>query len=51
MSTRLLLDPLLPDDGSTVSWSNLHGAALGLAIAEASCKHKGLVIVVMEDPR
>ncbi len=34
-TTGRLLDPQLPDKHSTVIWSGLHGAAPGLAIAEA----------------
>lgn len=46
-----LLDPRLPARGQSLHWSNLHGAALGLAIAEACALHDGPLLVVMDDPR
>lgn len=46
-----LLNPPLPGNDGSVGWSNLHGAALGLAIAETSIAHDGLLLVVMDDPR
>ncbi len=46
-----LLNPPLPGDAGSVGWSSLHGAAFGLAIAEACISHEGLLLVVMDDPR
>ena len=46
-----LLNPPLPGNTGSVGWSNLHGAAFGLAVAEACIAHEGLLLVVMDDPR
>jgi len=46
-----LLQPLLPSGNRPVVWSNLHGAALGLAISETIRTYNGLLLVVMENPR
>ena len=46
-----LLNPPLPGDAGSVGWSSLHGAAFGLAVAEACTAHEGLLLVVMDDPR
>ncbi|MBX2869639.1 MAG: transcription-repair coupling factor [Acidiferrobacterales bacterium] len=46
-----LLKPPLPAGKKPILWSNLHGAALGLAIAESAQEHDGLLLVVMENPR
>lgn len=46
-----LLNPILPERGQCISWSNVHGAALGMAIAEAARLYDGILIVVLEDQR
>ncbi len=51
MFPKPLLNPPLPDSQGMISWSNLHGAALGLAIAEAARAHDGPLLVVQDDPR
>ncbi len=51
MSEVLHLNPPVPTDKSVISWTNLHGASLGLAIAEAAQLHNGLILLVMDDPR
>ncbi len=51
MSHRPLLDPPLPSSQSKISWTNLHGASLGLAVAEAAQQHQGLILLVLDDPR
>ena len=48
---RLLLNPPVSGQGRTVSWTNLHGAGFGLAIAEAATLYQGLIFVVLDDPR
>ncbi|MGI9319114.1 MAG: transcription-repair coupling factor, partial [bacterium] len=51
MTSRLLLNPPVTGPTRAVRWSNLHGAGLGLAIAEAARLYQGLVLVVLDDPR
>lgn len=51
MRFRLLLKPPLPSAKTATTWSNLNGAALGLAIAEVTQLYDGLVLVVLNDPR
>ena len=47
----MLLNPPLPTGNTVTTWSNLHGSAFGLAIAEAAQNHDGLILVVLDDPR
>ena len=51
MLTNQILNPIIPDSGKNLSWSNLHGAALGMAIAEAAQKTNSLLVVILEDQR
>lgn len=51
MMSRLLLNPPVSGRSHTISWTNLHGAAFGLAVAEAASLHKGLLLVVLDEPR
>ena len=46
-----LLNPPLPGNDGWIGWSNLHGAAFGLAVAEVCVSHEGLLLVVLDDPR
>ncbi len=46
-----LLNPILPDHGQRISWSNLHGAATGMAITEAARRYNGVLVIVLEDQR
>ncbi len=46
-----LLNPVLPAQGQHISWSNLHGAALGMAIAQAARQFHGIMVIVLEDQR
>ncbi|MEZ5528932.1 MAG: transcription-repair coupling factor [Porticoccaceae bacterium] len=46
----LSLPPLNPP-GDKRLWSGAHGAGAALAIAEASCHHKGLTLVITESAR
>ncbi|WP_423906554.1 transcription-repair coupling factor [Candidatus Spongiihabitans sp.] len=46
-----LLNPILPDHGQRISWSNLHGAATGMAITEAARRYNGILVIVLEDQR
>ena len=46
-----LLKPILPASRQSLSWSNLHGAALGLAVTEAARQYGGMLVIVLEDPR
>ena len=41
MFNQFLLSPIIPDGKENLAWANLHGAALGLAIAEAAQKSDG----------
>jgi len=51
MTSQLLLNPPIPKNKGTISWSNLHGAGLGLAIAEAARLYQGIMLVALDDPR
>ena len=51
MLKNQILNPIIPDRRENLSWSNLHGAALGMAIAEAAQKADSLLVVVLEDQR
>ena len=51
MTSRLLLNPPVFGSKQAISWTNLHGAGFGLAVAEAASLHKGLLLVVLDDPR
>ena len=46
-----LLNPILPDYGQRISWSNLHGAAMGMAVTEAARRYNGILVIVLEDQR
>ena len=46
-----LLHPPLPTNKEQLCWSNLHGSAVGLSIAEACLSFDGLLWVVLDDPR
>ncbi len=44
-----LLNPPLPEKNRNVTWSGLHGSAVGMALAEAANKYNGVLVVVVED--
>lgn len=47
-----LLRPALPQrPGERVAWTQLHGSAFGLAIAESASRHDGPLLVVTRDTR
>ncbi len=48
---KSLLHPVVPEKKKLVHWGNLHGAALGFAIAECSVTYDGLLLVIVDDPR
>jgi transcription-repair coupling factor (superfamily II helicase) len=43
--------PVFPKQRQQISWSNLHGSAMGLAIAEAARQNNELLVIVLEDQR
>ena len=46
-----LFDPPLPQHaGDDVSWHGLTGSAMGLAVTEAARRHRGLTVVITDDP-
>ena len=46
-----LFDPPLPQRaGDDVSWQGLTGSAIGLAVTEAARRHRGLTVVITDDP-
>ena len=46
-----LFNPPLPDKaGDDVSWQGLTGSARGLAVTEAARHHRGLTVVITDDP-
>lgn len=49
--TNALLNPVLPGQGQSICWANLHGAASGLAIVEAARQLDGILVIVLEDQR
>ncbi len=46
-----LINPPLPEKDRIVTWSGLHGSAIGMALAEAANKCDGILVVVIEDQR
>lgn len=46
-----LLNPILPEHGQRISWSNLYGAATGMAIIEAARQYDGTLVIVLEEQR
>ena len=51
MLTGQILNPIIPEHKQNLSWSNLYGAALGLAIAESAQNTDGILVVILEDQR
>ena len=49
LSDPALLNPPLPEKNRIVTWSGLHGSAVGMALAEAANKYDGVLVVVVED--
>ena len=49
--SSFLLNPPIPSNQPLIKWTNLHGASLGLAIAEVAQQHDGTILIVLEAPR
>ncbi|MYJ52396.1 MAG: transcription-repair coupling factor [Gammaproteobacteria bacterium] len=48
-TSSALLNPPLPAPSDSVTWNDLHGSALGCALAEAASLHEGVVLIVLDD--
>ncbi len=46
----VLLNPPLPTTDQALIWSELHGSAAALAIAEAACRNTSTMVIVLADP-
>lgn len=47
--SRIFHPPIHPSTGNRQRWKGLHGAATGLALANAQQQHNGVLLVVTED--
>lgn len=46
-----LLNPPCPVPAQSLGWTDLHGSALALAVAEIACTQRGILVIVLADQR